>query len=352
MFASSTTENKPAWKVTVDGKDITHTLQPRLMSLQVTDNRGFEQDMVDIELDDSDGSLTLPRRGALLNVWMGFPNNIVNRGLFVIDEVDHEGPPDKLVIRGKSADFRGSMLKLREQSYHDTTLGAVLGQIASRHKLILALDSDFASEPIAHIDQQDESDAAFATRLCAQFGLVASVKSGRLLAMPSGKGKTASGRAILVRQIKRSDNDTHQFSVADRQAYSGVIAYWQDDKEAKKKTVNAKRKKPLKENKELLAGSADNVKTLRHVYQSERTAKRAAAAEWDRLQRGVATLNISLARGIPGLTAETPIVVSGWKPQIDACDWVLVRVEDVIDARGYTAQLYLEVKHDEVPEVV
>ena len=45
----------PAFMITLNGDDITQNLSDRLISLIMTDNRGFEADQLDIELDDSDG---------------------------------------------------------------------------------------------------------------------------------------------------------------------------------------------------------------------------------------------------------------------------------------------------------
>ncbi|EFJ8196132.1 phage late control D family protein, partial [Escherichia coli] len=44
----------------------------RLMSLSLTDNRGFEADQLTITLDDADGQLQLPPRGARLTVLIGW----------------------------------------------------------------------------------------------------------------------------------------------------------------------------------------------------------------------------------------------------------------------------------------
>ena len=43
----------PAYQLLIDGKDVSATIRPRLMSLNITDNRGFEADTIDIELDDT-----------------------------------------------------------------------------------------------------------------------------------------------------------------------------------------------------------------------------------------------------------------------------------------------------------
>ncbi|MGT9391001.1 hypothetical protein ACVWCN_15010, partial [Escherichia coli] len=55
----------PAFSISIEGRDITTVLDNRLMSLTLTDNRGFEADQLDLELDDADGKIVLPRRGAI-----------------------------------------------------------------------------------------------------------------------------------------------------------------------------------------------------------------------------------------------------------------------------------------------
>ena len=41
----------PAFSISIEGRDITTVLDNRLMSLTLTDNRGFEADQLDLELD-------------------------------------------------------------------------------------------------------------------------------------------------------------------------------------------------------------------------------------------------------------------------------------------------------------
>ncbi|EFV2496307.1 phage late control D family protein, partial [Salmonella enterica] len=61
----------PAFSITIEGKDVTTALDVRLMSLTLTDNRGFEADQLDLELDDADGQIVLPRRGAVIHLALG-----------------------------------------------------------------------------------------------------------------------------------------------------------------------------------------------------------------------------------------------------------------------------------------
>lgn len=356
----------PAYQVRVDGNDISGTLRPRLMHMTITDNRGFSADTIEIALDDSDGKLAMPRRGATLQASIGWQGgSLVDKGTFKIDEVEHGGAPDVLTIRGKSADLRGGMNKLRERSWHFETIGAIVEQLAARYGLTPSVSDAFKGMVIDHIDQTNESDLAFLTRLAIEQDAIATVKSGRLMFIKAGNGTTASGKPLPAITITRQDGDQHRFSVADRDAYTGVTAYWQDNKAAEKKKIEVKRKRktkpkeerPLppgvvvnKKENELLVGDSENVKELRHVYASQSNAMRAARAEWEKLQRGVAEFQITLAKGRPELYPEQPTTVRGFKPQIDEADWLLTQVVHDLTDQGYTNRLQLEVKLEELPE--
>ncbi|HIH7495148.1 TPA: phage late control D family protein [Yersinia enterocolitica] len=286
------TQIAPAFMLTLGSHDITANLSRRLVSLTMTDNRGFEADQLDIELDDSDGLVAMPARGAVLSLFLGWQGTaLMGKGQFTVDEIEHRGAPDTLTIRARSADFRGSLNSRREASYHDTTLGAVVKQIAQRNKLVASLARDFAEITIPHIDQSQESDIKFLTRLAERNGAEVSVKAGKLLFLKAGRGVTASGKPIPMIVIERSDGDRHQFTIADRNAYSGVTANWLHTKgpQPKKQKVKLQRKpkaqhlralqhpkarpttpkaiKPPEERQgEYLAGEADNVLALTTVY--------------------------------------------------------------------------------------
>ncbi|MFY9329932.1 MAG: hypothetical protein WAO76_18230, partial [Georgfuchsia sp.] len=94
--------------------------------------------------------------------------------------------------------------------------------------------------------------------------------------------------------------------------------------------------------------SAENLKTLRHIYANRENAKRAARTEWRRIQRGMAEFSLTLARGRPALFPDLRVAVSGWKPEIDGTEWCLTRVTHNLASGGYTSALELEVKATEL----
>lgn len=418
----------PVYRILQDGHDITARLRPRLESLTLTDNRGEEADQLEINLDDSDGLLEIPMRGVKLAVAFGWrETGLVEKGTFVVDEVEHTGAPDLLTIRARSADLRGPLTQPKERSWHGLTVGDIVRKIAKEHSLKTVIADPLGLKSIAHIDQTNESDISFLTRIARMFDAIANVKAGNLVFMATGAGATASGLPLDKIIITRQDGDSHRFTVADRDGATAVKALYQDTRTGKQgeviidesniaqkpaaeetptvqststgrslaiKTIyaskaSATRKarekyRELKGSKQIydavtasykttagevktvtiteknlnkpekkesrdtyapptLQASADNVRTLRHVYANRTNAIRAAQSEYRRMVRGVATFSISLALGRPELHPEMPAQVKGWKDAIDSADWIVARVIHSISNSGFTSNLDLEI---------
>lgn len=322
----------PAFRLSVDGLDIAQKISPRLMSLELTDNRGVEADQLTITLSDHDGLLTIPPKGAVLRLWLGWSDTgLVDKGTYTVDETEHSGAPDILSIRARSADLRKGLKTKRERSWSNTTLGEVLGDIAIGNNLTATIAGALDGLPILQLDQANESDANLISRLGEEFDAVASVKAGCLLCLPAGGGKTASGQDLPHITLTRIDGDQHRYLQADRDSYDGVRAYYYDVNSAKKQ--------------EAIAGGGDNLKDLRHTYSDQQSALRAARSEFRRLQRGSATLSYTLAMGRPDLIPELTYTLQGVKAEIDEIIWYGGNVQHSLTADGgYTVSLELESK--------
>ncbi|WP_340619429.1 contractile injection system protein, VgrG/Pvc8 family [Xenorhabdus siamensis] len=450
----------PAFRLETNSKDITGKIQSRLMSLTLTDNRGLESDQLDIELDDADHELIFPSRGDILTLELGWHGHTLTpKGKYVVDEIEHSGAPDRLTIRARSADFRGDLNVKREASYHKLTLENIVSTIATRNQLKFKISEELKGISV-HIDQTNESDVSFLTRVAKQEGAIVSVKNGELLFICQGKNKTASGTPITPVVITRESGDSHRFSLSDREAYTGVIAQWWDTGTASKQTVTYQRQestktkvdvsvhyessktksstknhsqisnKPYKHNdsskhedreklkkeknknsgvtnlskknpkpkegkkspydrtrytggnrhdknrrrgerhfyeeqresvheshqttatqqqkQEYLQGTAENILTLSRIYHNKAEAERAAKAAWEKIQRGTAQFSITLARGRADIYPETPVLIRGFKPQIDETNWTIVKVTHNLNDSGFTTSLDLEIKLDEI----
>jgi uncharacterized protein len=352
LKSAAPTQTKPIYRLEVNGNDITTSLDKRLISLSLTDNRGFEADQLDLALDDADGKLDLPPRGALIRLAIGWADSgLVEKGSYTVDEVEHAGAPDVLTIRARSADLRSGLNTQRERSWHAVSLGDIVRTIADECDLVPCMSDDLSDEPIEHIDQTNESAANFLTRLAKQYDAIATVKNGRLIFLPAGGGLSVTGKPLPPVEIVRSSGDQHRFSIADRETYTAVKALWHDVKGATKgEEIVGKDQLPGAGagGQPAIEPSAANVKTLRHVYATKANARRAALSELKRLQRGVATFSITLARGNPELFPQIPATVKGWKPAIDNTGWLISKVTHTLGDGGYTTALDLEIKASEI----
>lgn len=360
---------KPAFNIKLNDKTLT-LLDERLISLTHTDNRGFEADTLELTLDDADGALELPPRGAALSLALGWDQDpLIFKGIYTVDEITHSGPPDQLVITARSADFRDTFNIKRDYSWHDITVGTLITDIASRYQLQAGVSDELADITIDHADQTSESDISFLTRIADQLGAVATVKNGTLLFILPGQGVSRSGKPLPVILITRASGDGHHFNVADRDAYTGVTAYWLDLNFGKKKSTTikstkttqssyynyhpkktrakTKKSKPAASSSKegsYLAGADGNVYTLKRTYKTETAAQQAAAAKWSQLQRGAASFSITLARGRADLYPEQPAAVEGFKSTIDGKSWTITKCTNTVDGSGFRTALELEVK--------
>lgn len=345
----------PALNVLMGGKALT-VLDEKLISLELTDNRGFNADELTISVDDSQGDIALPPRGAELSVslgWQGEP--LIYKGIYIVDEVSHSGPPDRIDITARSADFRDEFNVKREVSWHDVTVERIVSAIAHRYKLKPIISEQLMNAEIDHADQTQESDMSFLTRMADILGAIATVKNGCLLFILPGGGVSANGKALPEFAITRSSGDRHSFRIADRDAYTGVQAYWLDLDFGKKKKVTVRKRKKTTEKKprsssregDYIAGEDGNVFVLRTTYSSELAAQRAAAAKWQQLQRGAAEFNLTLAYGRADFYPEMHGTVTGFKEAIDNQDWIIAKAIHSIDDNGFQTRLELEAK---IPE--
>ena len=75
----------PAFRVQVEGSDITSRIADRLLDLTLTDHAGIESDSVEIRLDDAGHVIEFPRTGAKLSVSLGYRESELEKmGLFVV----------------------------------------------------------------------------------------------------------------------------------------------------------------------------------------------------------------------------------------------------------------------------
>ena len=361
----------PVAKLTINGKPFNTDALSRIISISLTDKSGFEADELTVSLSDHDGKLAMPPKSAEITIALGYiETGIVDKGSYKITEISWSGAPDTLHITAQSADTSDRFSEAKEKSWHKTSLKEIIESIAAANGYTPIIGKAYQDEKIDHIDQSNESDAAFLSRLAERYDAIATVKHGRLLFVSSGEATTASGQPLPTIRITRNSGDQYTFRYSNTESYNAVRAYYIDKQTGKKhevvitednydpvkKTVTTTKKYKTKRKdgkthktttKEVteikqVDTAGKKIKTLRHTYQSPKTAATGARAAYKKLKRGAMEFDISLAVGRPDVAPESPVTLQGFKPEIDAEKWVGKETVHTLDSNGLTTAVKLQ----------
>lgn len=321
----------PTFQLLVDGVDITARIADRLISLTITDEAGLKSDRLEITVDDRDHRLPVPPQEGEIRAWIGYSDHpIFGRaymGRYTIDEVEFSSGPRSLTVRAKAAELVKGFQRPKTRSWDATTIGTIVERIATEHGFSPRVGEGLAGIAIAHLDQTEESDAAFLNRLARDNDATSKPADGALLFVRRGEARTASGKAIPTLRLAPGDVTTWKVQISERGAYTAVRAYYQDHGAGEKKTVQV--------------GEGNAVFTIRLPYKEEGEARRAADAKLKAFQRGKASLDLTLP-GRPDLIAEGKVALTGFRPGVDGL-WLVTRVEHALSGAGYTCSVTAEV---------
>lgn len=218
----------------------------RLLEWEHTDAAGFVSDQLKLTLD-IEGLEGLPDLGGKIGLRIGYlESGLVDKGVFKITQRTPSMFPLRLVLVATAAPFDEHEFKQRRTASHGPiTLGALFRQLTTRYGFSPRVAPELDSEPIAHIDQTNESDMAFLTRLAKRFDAVAKPVDELYVLGRKGQIKTLSGKALPdVRLSITHDNRPGDrafigasFTETSRAKYNGAQTSWWDAAAGKQRVV-------------------------------------------------------------------------------------------------------------------
>lgn len=314
---------KPSFRIVADNKDITTLINDRLLLLRTSDKPGMESDEFELRIDDRDQAVSLPVRGAKIEVYLGYAQALARMGSYTVDEVEVTGPPDTITIRGKASDIRGSGKTTRSGSWEGVPLAQIVRDVAARNGWTPVCS---VQAKVARIDQNNESDFNFITRLARLYDCTAKVADGKLLFMPHQASQSASGKALAMVTITKAEVSRYSFKFGDRGSQKAVKTKHQDKKSGALAVIELS-------NDEAPAG-LPAVHTDRHIYPDKGAAEQAAKARLAAFNRSTAAVRLEMV-GRTDLFAERRINAQGFKPGLDG-EFLVDSVEQVFTQSGWT----------------
>ncbi|MCK2185701.1 contractile injection system protein, VgrG/Pvc8 family [Halomonas getboli] len=299
----------------------------RLIDWEHIDAAGQESDRLHLTVD-TRGLDGLPREGDKLGLEVGWAEGgaLVNKGQFTISRTTPKLFPDQLMIVATAAPWEvadeTAFKRRRSASFTDTTLGEIFRTLTRRHGFSPRIAPALDGIAIEHVDQADETDAAFLTRLAGRFDAVAKPYDGLYVMARRGETKAISGQSIpIVTLSVPPNNEPGQQAFVNasvdrnsRLRFKGVQAAWFDGEEGVEVEVDL---------------GEEPFKRLRQSYQSPGEAQAAGEGELRRLRREAAKLRVECP-GNPDLAAEGLIELDDSWPSHMQGQWSL----DKVTARG------------------
>lgn len=326
----------PAARLEIDGRDISTAVFGDLknagqggvlVSLSISDQAGTTSDTLELELDDRE-SFKAPPKGAEIKVWLGYEPAPLYMGRFKVDEWTKSGGSAGRTLRvsAKAAEMTGEIRARKSRSFDGKTVGEIANQIAGENGLTATIAPSIASQAVEHIDQQNESDLGFLSRLAGRVGAVFKLADGKIVMSERGSSQLPSGGekpAISLTPVMVSDWDA---TSADRGEYGSVACVYMDHDAGKRVTVTE--------------GSG----TPRHrdgrLYGSKAEAEAAAKAQKGDLSRGKVSFS-TRGPGLPAVFAEAKIVAEGFDVDIDG-EFLIKTVNHTLTSAGYTTSIDME----------
>lgn len=332
---------KPAWAIKANGKDVTASFRPYLMSISVRDTSRDEADTLTIVLDNSKRLLDAPRQGDELEPLIGYEDNLTAMGRFVVDEATFQGPPDTMTITCKSAFFvnsaENSALRSfktqRDFSWQPTTLLTICSTIAARNGVDLVTEPGIglSVKVTPHLDQVSESDASFLWSLLRIRGYTMKIADRKLIIGVRSSGSEVNyltGEAVKPIVLKPGDVSAYSGKWVERLVYDKIVATWHDPSTGL-----------LMSHTE---GTGDRVFRIKYPMSDEATAIATAKAMLRERQSGGGSVTITMP-GRTDIQAERAVTFEEFPYPLSktptksaiAKEWIVKSVDHAVSSSGY-----------------
>lgn len=219
-------EYAPAFSVSAEGRDITRALRECLAELVLTDNGGATAKADELKITLLSETLALPSKGARLRLALGFNDNLVDKGWFVVSGVGSGGPPRRIEIYATAAPMNaqkqpGDVTSHKTRSWDNLRLADLIKTVAADNGLMPKVAAELAEIHIDHVDQVAESDANLLSRLARTYNAVSKPAGGYWLFLKQGAMATASGRQIGSIIITPEEVSNWSYSEGQRGSSTG-----------------------------------------------------------------------------------------------------------------------------------
>ncbi|MBA1250905.1 contractile injection system protein, VgrG/Pvc8 family [Pseudomonas luteola] len=297
-------------------------INSRLIDWEITDAAGIESDQLKLTVN-TEGLEGLPNAGGKIGIRIGYKETgLVDKGEFIISRRTPNLFPSRLLIVATAAPFThtddAGFRARRSASHGPTTLGALFRELTSKYGFSPRVAPELALLKIEHVDQSNETDMAFLTRLAGQYDAVTKPVNDVYVLARRGQVKSLSGKILPDVPISVTEDNhpgSRSFIAASidddaRIKFRGCKTTWWDGESGKECIVEV---------------GAEPFKKVRQRYQGEAEAKAAAEGESRKMEREAVKLRVDCP-GNPDLAAEGLALLDATWPSFMQGRWSIDKV--------------------------
>ena len=246
----------PTFKLEYNNKNITKDVSDYVVSIDYTDYEHGQSDEISITFEDSEGlwnGAWIPTKGDALRLFIGYAGEkMLNCGIFEIDEIEYETPPDTLTVKAIATGIKKAFRQANSVGYENKTLQQIANEVAKRHELNLV--GNIENIKVERVTQNQEHDLTFLKRLAEQYGYIFKIAEGNLVFYKTEKLINAESAQIIY----KSEVTNARFVEKTSHVYKSVSVAYRNPKTGKDVTATAKNEKCVKGDTLKLSVRAEN----------------------------------------------------------------------------------------------
>ena len=312
------------YDLSFSGSPFNPLLRQFLMSITVKDEIGLKSDTCDVVFS-YDPRFPNFRLGMLMTVKLGHANKLWDTGKYYISEINHQGPPHELVVRGLSSPLIIS--KALQNSHRrnwqrgEARLSEIMRHVASDAALLLKYSA--AEDPLMpYTAQCGETDSEFLMRLARLRDLNFKVDGNNLIVYEIGASKNLGGTSLRTVEIDYTGEDIqYSFLHEELDAYAEAVAWVQSI--------------PQSERLQVRAGSGSPKFEFKEMFPTIEEAKQACQAKLQESNRITYRASVTLP-GQPNIIAGGKMKLSGFPKIVNRTYLIDSVIHNFSASSGYT----------------
>lgn len=308
-----------------------------LTKVRIHDATAHDSDTCTLDFSVTAPYPALPPKGTRYVVSIGWSADaLAMTGIYTVQRCSIEGDPESgstLRVECRAADLADKAKGVDSGHWEETTLGAIVDDVAGKMGLTAVVDPDLRSVAVPYRARLDEEAVAFLSDLADDFGGAIKIAADKVVVTKRGAGRSASGATLPSLTFTHGPEYHFNFEFEPRGDDAESVGVWWDEETGSWRD-------------ETDEGTGKGRLAVPHPWPSKSEAKQGAQAKRGEHKRKSATGSVE-GPGDPAAVAGCPVVVSGYGPDADGTAWVAESIDHEIDPEnGWIMMANLETKDE------